>query len=497
MSVPRRELVILFLVSCLVLASVPTALCRSPAPIIYVSGGSGGDFKCDGKDDHVQINQALKFVAENSKSGYTTVHLKGPFTYVIDDTLLIGSNTILEGDSTAVIKLTNHAGWPTMKPLIQQMSSLGNNNIVIRGFEVNVNYAGNTEISFGKGYYNIMYFTHCNNVKVYNMYMHDGQGDGLRIRYGKNIQFYNNKISKLGHDGLFTGECENVEAWNNRITCRTNSALRIWNSNKVKLHDNVIDAFYSGCTGGPGIQIEKSAGIMDNIDIYDNTFDNTYGPGIWIFNYDTSSATQDQGKNVHIYHNTFYGTGTNMGIDWAGGIVASGFHDTLIENNVFDGAYHAAVAIMYPMGGFPSGYSPKGKKCKTIVRNNIIVNTQKHKKDSSGIGYGAANYLPATHTLVLENNCLYNNLAGKYKNCASTTDIYVNPLFANQKNHDYHLQSVTGRWNGKTWVKDKVSSPCIDTGYRSSDYSKEPKPNGNRINIGRYGNTIYASKSKN
>ena len=167
---------------------------------------------------------------------------------------------------------------------------------MIRGFEVNVNHDGNTEISKGKGYYNIMYFTHCNNVKVYNMYMHDGHGDGLRIRYGKNIQFYNNKISKLGHDGLFAGECENVEAWNNSITCRTNSALRIWNSNKVKLHDNVIDAFYTGCTGGPGIQIEKSAGIMDNIEIYDNTFNNTYGPGIWIFNYDTSSATKDTGE---------------------------------------------------------------------------------------------------------------------------------------------------------------------------------------------------------
>ena len=65
--------------------------------------------------EHVQINQALKFVAGNSK--YTTVHLKGPFTYVIDDTLLIGSNTILEGDSNAVIKLANNAGWVTMKPM--------------------------------------------------------------------------------------------------------------------------------------------------------------------------------------------------------------------------------------------------------------------------------------------------------------------------------------------------------------------------------------------
>jgi hypothetical protein len=488
----RKELTILFLVGCLILASVPTALCRSPAPIIYVAGDGSGDFRCDGKDDHVQINQALKFVTANPK--YTTVHLKGPFTYVIDDTLLIGSNTILEGDSTAVIKLVNHAGWPTMKPLIQQMNSQGNDNIIVRGLEVNVNYAGNSEITLGRGYYNIMYFNHCNNVKVYNMYMHDGQGDGLRIRAGKNIQFYNNKIYKLGHDGLFTGECENVEAWNNKITCRTNSGLRVWNSNKVKLHDNVIDASYSGCTGGPGIQIEKSAGIMDNIEIYDNTFDNTYGPGVWIFNYDIS-ATKDKGKNVHVYHNIFRCTATNSGIDWAGGVVLSGFHNTLIENNVFDGSYHAAIAIMFPNGNFPAGYSSKNNKCETIIRNNIIVNAQKHKKDPSGIGYGIANNLPETHTVTLQNNCLYNNTAGNYKNCASKADIYVNPLFANLKNHDYHLQSTAGRWNGKNWVKDKANSPCIDAGYRYSDYSKEPKPNGNRINIGMYGNTIYESKS--
>jgi hypothetical protein len=97
---------------------------------------------------------------------------------------------------------------------------------------------------------------------------------------------------------------------------------------------------------------------------------------------------------------------------------------------------------------------------------------------------------------VLQNNCLYNNSGGTYKGCKSTTDIYINPLFADQKKHDYHLQSSAGHWNGKTWVKDKVSSPCIDKGYPSSDYSKEPANNGKKINIGRYGNTIYASKSK-
>ena len=488
----KREFGILFLVGFLILTSFPTALCRSPAPIIYVAGDGSGDFSCDGIDDHVQINQALKFVAENS--GYTTVHLKGPFTYVIDDTLLINSNTILEGDSNAVIKLTDHAGWPTMKPLIQQMSNSGNDNITVRGFEVNVNYAGNSEVILGKGYYNVIYFTHSSNVKVYDMYMHDGMGDGLRINQGKNVQFYNNTIYKLGHDGMFAIGCENVEAWNNLITCRTNSALRIWNSNKVKLHDNLIDSFYHWSAGGPGIQIEKSAGIMDNIEIYNNTIHNTYGPRIWFFNYDTSSATRDQEKNIHIHHNIFYSTGTNPNITWVGGVLGSGFHDTLIENNIFDGAYHAAVVHMYP-NGYSSDYSPKGGYT-TAVRNNIIVNTQKRTKDPSGTGYAVINYLPETHNFVQENNCLYNNVGGNYINANKTTDIYVNPLFADQKNHDYHLQSVAGRWDGIVWVKDRVSSPCIDAGYPSSAYSNEPEPNGNRINIGTDGNTRYASKSE-
>ena len=486
----KRKLGIFLLIGCFILASVPTALCRSPAPIVYVAGDVSGDFNCDGKDDHVQINQALKFVADNSK--YTTVYLKGPFTYVINDTLLIGSNTILEGDSTAVIKLANNASWPTMKPLIKQMSSSGNDNIIIRGFEVNANHNGNLKVSKGKGYYNIMYLTYCKNIKVYNMYMHDGHGDGLRVKYGENIQFYNNKISMLGHDGLFVSECKNVEAWNNKIVCRTNSGLRVWNSNKVKLHDNEIDSLYYQCTGGPGIQIEKSAGVMDSIEIYNNILHDTYGPGIWIFNYDTS-ATKEQGKNIRIHHNIFYNTGTNTGISWTGGIVVSGFHDTLIENNVFDGAYHAAIVHMYPEVYSPSYSSKSGYT--TTVRNNIIVNTQSRIKNPSGTGYGVVNYLTKNHKFVLENNCLYNNAAGNYKSCTSKSDIYLNPLFVNPKSRDYHLQSAAGHWDGKKWVKDKMNSPCIDAGYVYSDYSNELKPNGNRINIGRYGNTKYASLS--
>ena len=463
-----------------------------PGMTVYVAGDGSGDFNCDGKADQVEINQALKFVAEDPD--YNTVYLKGPFTYTINSTIYVQSNTILEGDSNAVIKLVDHAGW-TNESMIPLIGKLGNEitNVTISGFEINGNHDGNTERSKGKGYYNMIYFTNAKNITVCNMYMHDGHGDGLRINYGENIQFYNNKIYKLGHDGLYAIESKNVEAWNNTITCRTNSGLRVWNSNHVKFHDNVIDSYLDRNAGGPGIQIEKTTGVMNDIEVYNNTIHNTFGPGLWLIGYD-SSYSKEEARNVHIHHNIFYSTGTNPSIDWVAGIVISGFYDTLIENNVFDGVYHSAVIHMYP-DDKPADLSPTGTGYTTIVRNNIIVNTLKRKNDPQGTGYGVINYLSESHTFVLQNNCFYNNEAGVCMNATSISDIYANPLFADQKCHDYHLKSLGGRWDGKTWVKDRISSPCIDAGYPSSDYSNEPENNGARINIGRYGNTEEASKS--
>jgi hypothetical protein len=437
---------------------------------VYVAGDGSGDFNCDGIDDQVEINKALEYVAENPQ--YSTVQLKGPMTYVISNSIFIGSNTVLKGDSNAVIKLADNAGWPSMKPLIQQMDISGNYNITVKGFEVDGNYAGNSEITLGRGYYNIIYFTNCRTVKVSNLYMHDGMGDGLRVENSSDVRFYNNKVHKLGHDGFFAINCSKVDAWNNRITCRTDSGLRAWDSNGVKFHDNVIDSFYHWSAGGPGIQIEKSKGIVNDVDIYNNTIYDTYGPGIWLIGYERSYPKKEA-RNVHIHHNILYNTGTNPSIDWVGGIVTSGFYDTLIENNIFDGVYHAAIIHMYPTtsGGESSNdLSPHGKGYTTIVRNNIIVNTQRRSKDPSGTGYGIINYIPETHIFILENNCLYKNEGGNYKNANSTTDIYADPLFVNQRNHDYRLKST---------------SPCIGAGY-VSDSSKEPGSSNKSINIGRY-----------
>jgi hypothetical protein len=407
--------------------------------IVWVAGDGSGNFTCDGIDDQVEINQALAYVAENPQ--LTTVYLKGPNTYVLSDTVFVGNETILEGDPAAVIKLIDHADWPVFKPMITQINSTGIHNVTVKGFEIDGNHDNNLDKKKGYGYYNMIHFRNCSDIRVHDMYMHDGHGEGLKVDNGYNITFYKNRINKTGHNGLFAENCQYVYGWDNNITVRTDSGFRLRNSNHVKIYDNEIDSFYHWSAGGAGILIEKTTGVVNDIEVYNNTIQKTYGPGIWLIGC-FQSYPRDDAKNVHIYSNMFKSTGTNPTIDWVGGIVTSGFYDTLIENNTFDGVYHGAVIQMYPTGGthiYPtynnSGHidlSPKGTGYTTIVRNNIIANTRQRSKDPAGTGYGVINYLPETHTIVLDNNCLYNNFAGNYLNCTSTTDIYIDPLFLNE-----------------------------------------------------------------
>lgn len=64
---------------------------------------------------------------------------------------------------------------------------------------------------------------------------------------------------------------------------------------------------------------------------------------------------------------------------------------------------------------------------------------------------------------------------------------------------DLHPQSQAGRFdpNDQSWINDPQTSPCIDAGDTSSDYSKELWPNGKQVNIGAYGGTCQAGKNGN
>ncbi len=71
-------------------------------------------------------------------------------------------------------------------------------------------------------------------------------------------------------------------------------------------------------------------------------------------------------------------------------------------------------------------------------------------------------------------------------------------LFANAAGLDFHLQSQYGRYDPITGLfvsNDVATSKLIDLGDPASDYVNEPVTNGDRINVGLYGNTVEASKS--
>ncbi len=85
---------------------------------------------------------------------------------------------------------------------------------------------------------------------------------------------------------------------------------------------------------------------------------------------------------------------------------------------------------------------------------------------------------------------------------ATTQDIHsigADPLFNNPASDDYHVRSQTGRYDPSIQAyvtTDTNYSYAIDAGNRMSEWTNEPSPNGSRMNIGLYGNTSYASKSR-
>lgn len=462
----------------------PTETIQPTGPIVYIGTDGTANYNCNGINDNVEINKALDYI---NNIGGGTVYLRGPNTYWISETLEMGPNTILEGDKTATIKLIPNANWELHVPLIKNKIN-GTSNYTIRGFTIDANSEFQS-VSRGVGYYDLMLFSKCRDITVTNMRLQWSTGDGLKVRNyeydnSANILFANNSVYKLGHEALYALGLNGVIAKDNDVFTRTNSAFRVSCSGYAKIYNNTIHSEIKGWSTGAGIRVDKFGNYKaEKIEIYNNKIYNLNGAGIYISGDDANS-----GKDVHIHHNIIYDVGqywNNTGYTNAG-ILVGQYNNTIIENNVIDGSGDAGIKFYSaPV------YSKMNAHFTTTVRNNIIVGVKNEKN------YGLWNTDSENHTFISYNNCIYDvqkNYEGN--NINFKDDIYINPSFADKDNHDYHLQSEYGRWSNESWVKDKVTSKLIDAGYINSNYSLEPQPNGGRINIGRYGNTPEASKSK-
>ncbi|WP_370575718.1 right-handed parallel beta-helix repeat-containing protein, partial [Methanomethylovorans sp.] len=377
----------------------------SSAATVYVDTDGSGNYKCDGTNDHVEINKALAYI---DSIGGGTVYLNGPNTYWIDSTLNIGANTILTGDSTAEIKLVANAGWSTDVPLIANIGT--DDDITITGFTIDGN-SENQGVSLGDGYYTLIYFDGAENIEVSHMRLEWGCGDGLKVRNGKNIKFVYNDVYKMGHDALYALTCNNIEHAYNTIFTRTNSGCRYSDGcTDSTIHDNLIYSSISGDSTGPAIQIATSSTsncVFDDIEIYNNRIHTMNGAGIWM-----SANYQDNvihARDVYIHHNIFTKVGqysSNTGYSNAA-ITLGDFDNTIIENNVFDDGGHAAVKwYLRP------DRRQQQTQFTTYVRNNIIMNSD-GVSSVTGSGVGIWN-TDSTHSkFIVQNNDIYNNRNGQ------------------------------------------------------------------------------------
>lgn len=436
----------------------------------------GGEIECngetwttDGIGDQEEINEAIR---EGD-----TVYLSGDFC--INDPIILDSDTILDGQGQTTITIPDNVnrisssefyhkatkGYATvMVPFIKATNC---ENIEITGIHFDGNADGLSDLITGRGFFNFIMPTGCNGISVHDCSGENSLGDFLRPIKSTNIKFYNIEAERLGHEALFAIRSSNIEMYGCKINCRINNAFRIRGSDNAYIHDNYIT-----CTAkesaGPGGQVDVIENQEMNVEICNNVFVSTGGPGLWIVG-DNNNYDEDL-TDIKIHHNAFLNTGWD-GRDWQGGVLTSVVHNVEIYNNVFDGCSNAGI-VTYRVKGLPVG--PAGADFTVTVQDNIITNTHEGRNSGSGVGYGLSNTLSQSHNIISSGNVLWENAGGNYNKCIGD-DLIQDPKLD---------PANTGwRWTGSAWECDYVSaektvwdsSVEVDEEIEDEDYEPVPE----------------------
>lgn len=252
---------------------------------------------------------------------------------------------------------------------------------------------------------------------------------------------------------------------------------------------NGLGTLDSGSRVGGGIYIAYSSPTITN-NIITGNVDSEFGGGIFI-----------HGGSPTIQGNVIRGNS----VHYSGGGIYSWYATPLITNNVVSGniaEYYGGGIDCTRGGGTVIGNTISGNAADQHYGGGLLLDQTTVTARNNIISFatkGGGVYITSGTTVDFKYCDVYGNNEGNYTVVADQTgsngNLSVDPLFANAASGDFHLKAIAGRWNGAAWVNDAVSSPCLDAGDPSSPYANEPAPNGGCVNMGAFGNTIYASKS--
>ena len=279
--------------------------------------------------------------------------------------------------------------------------------------------------------------------------------------------------------------------------------------------------------GGAGVYVAGSAVLMTNCVVVGNTAGGTgnatvYGGGIFL-------ASGNLTVEDSVIRNCMV-LGESSGYGWGGGIHVAGglltLRRSVLRNNSSSSTFGT------PYRGYGGGLSCNGGTAtlqNCLIVTNLSTSVTASLKAGDGIySESTVNLLNCTvannsgegirrgaGTLTVTNSILWGNgddLTGTVSvgycdiqtadtfwtngvnGCISTNPLFVDTTY-------FHEQSMGGNYtngyfSGGGWGISLSNSPCLDKGDPNSAYDNEPTPNGRQINMGAYGNTSVASKSK-
>ncbi len=286
--------------------------------------------------------------------------------------------------------------------------------------------------------------------------IHENEADiGGGVYFSRSLSRISQIVVSGNTASMFGGgislQLSNVRLEDSRISNNSSVAQGggVYSSSSESSYENVVISNNSGSAGG-GIFCYTSSPTFNEVTFEYNSAINN-GGGIYLGH-----------KSCPTFINALIVSNVNRG-----GIYCHGQSEPILVNSTISDNAGSGIVCLYS---------------DITISNSIISN-------NSGNGVEASDSSPS----IMYSN-LYNNTGNSFGNSDSigvlvttningdSCDIYQNtlmdPMFVSATSNDHHLLD---------------SSPCINSGNPATIYSNEPEPNGDRVNMGAFGNTAEAA----
>ena len=297
----KRQIGTLFLVTCLILTTVPAALGAQNTITVNPTSGS---------DAQTAINNAINSVAAGATSSNPGYVLLGAGTYQISAPIILKSNVVLKGagDSTIIYatgSVCNSEGSPAY------VFGSGVTNVEVSNLQFKSTATGPSDGGHGD-YRNCIKFTSSINSKVHDiLFTRYLYSDGVRIGGSSGIEVYNCRIQSSGHDGVsFLSGTKDSRMYNCYVEVQTNTGVRVDNCANIEVDHNTFTG--SAGSGWCCVELENT---LTNVNVHHNIMHDYKGSsssaGVGNWNAKGSISVHDNVMwNVSPYIEV--GSGTNI-----------------------------------------------------------------------------------------------------------------------------------------------------------------------------------------